>query len=151
MFRGRHSHTLDTKGRVSIPSGFRMELQRRSEQPPIVTNGVTHAGECLWLYPYEDWRAFEDRLMALSPDDMDAQAYVRFMISGATECPIDNQGRTLLPAHLREFAKLEKEVVIAGVGSRIEIWNKSKFDEDQTNTQAHFPRISRSVTKMGES
>ena len=69
--------------------------------------------------------------LCLSPDDLDAQAYVRFMISGATECPIDNQGRTLLPAFLREFAKLEKEVVICGVGSRLEIWNKAKFDEEE--------------------
>jgi MraZ protein len=127
-----------------------MELQRRSEQPPIVTNGVTPAGECLWLYPYEDWREFEDRIVKLSPDNLDAQAYVRFMISGATECPIDNQGRTLLPGFLREFAKLEKEVVICGVGSRIEIWNKAKFDEDQTNTQAHFQRISSVVANLGD-
>ncbi len=127
-----------------------MELQSRSEQAPIVTNGVTEAGECLWLYRYEDWCEYESRLVGLAPDNLDVQAYVRFMVSGATECPIDNQGRTLLPAFLREYAKLEKEVTIAGVGTRIEIWNKAKFDEDQTNTQAHFQRIASVVADLGE-
>ncbi len=150
MFRGRFSHTIDTKGRVSIPSGFRMELQRRSERPPIVTNGVTSAGECLWLYPYEDWCEYESRIVGLSPDNLDAQSFVRFMVSGATECPIDNQGRSLLPAFLRDYAKLGREVTIAGVGARIEIWNKTKFDEDQTNTQVNFQRIASVVSNLGD-
>jgi len=151
MFRGRYAHTLDTKGRVSIPSVFRTELNRRSDRPPIVTNGVTPAGECLWMYSFEDWCDFENRIVALSPDNLDAQSYVRFMISGATECPIDNQGRTLLPGFLREHAKLDREVVIAGVGRRIEIWNKTMFDDDQSNTQAHFQRISSVVSELGDS
>lgn len=149
MFRGRFSHTIDTKGRVSIPSGFRVELQRRSERAPIVTNGVTEAGECLWLYPYEDWCDFENRIVNLAPDNLDVQAYVRFMVSGATECPIDNQGRTLLPQFLRDYAKLQREVTIAGVGTRIELWNKSLFDEDQSRTQVNFQRIASAVTGLG--
>ncbi len=150
MFRGRFSHTIDTKGRVSIPSGFRVELQKRSDRPPIVTNGVTPAGKCLWLYPYDDWCDFEQRIVGLSPDNLDAQSYVRFMVSGATECPIDNQGRTLLPAFLRDYAEFDREITIAGVGSRIELWNKAKFDEDQMNTQLHFQRISSVVADLGD-
>ncbi len=151
MFRGRFSHTIDAKGRVSIPSGFRLELQSRSEQAPIVTNGVTGAGKCLWLYRYEDWCEYESRLVGLAPDNLDVQSYVRFMVSGATECPIDNQGRSLLPGFLREYAKLDREVTIAGVGTRIEIWNKTKFDDDQSNTQAHFQRIASVVAGLGDS
>ncbi len=151
MFRGRYSHTIDTKGRVSIPSDFRSELHRRSERAPIVTNGVTPAGECLWLYSYDDWCAYEDRIVNLSPDNLDAQSFVRFMVSGATECPIDNQGRSLLPGFLREYAKLDREVTIAGVGKRIEIWNKTKFDDDQLNTQAHFQRIASVVAELRDS
>jgi len=148
MFRGRFYHTIDAKGRVSIPSGFRLELQSRSEQAPIVTNGVTEAGECLWLYRYEDWCEYESRLVGLAPDNLDVQSYVRFMVSGATECPIDNQGRTLLPAFLREHAKLGREVTIAGVGTRIEIWNKSLFDENQSRTQENFQRIASVVAGL---
>ena len=148
MFRGRFYHTVDAKGRVSIPSGFRLELQSRSEQAPIVTNGVTGAGKCLWLYRYEDWCEYEAHLVGLAPNDMDVQSYVRFMVSGATECPIDGQGRTLLPPFLREHGKLGREVTIAGVGTRIEIWNKSLFDENQSGTQDDFQRIASVVAGL---
>jgi MraZ protein len=148
MFRGRFYHTIDAKGRVSIPSGFRLELQGNSERAPIVTNGVTGSGNCLWLYRYEDWCEFESRLAGLPPQNLDVQAYMRFMVSGASECPIDNQGRTLLPAHLREWAQLGREVTIAGVGARVEIWNKSLFDENQSKTQEDFQRIASVVAGL---
>ncbi len=150
MFRGRFFHTIDAKGRVSIPSGFRLELQSRSDNAPIITNGPPDALACLWLYPYEDWCKFESRVATLSPDNLKVQQYVRFMISGATECPIDAQGRTLLPQYLRDYAKLEREVAIAGVGTRIELWNKSLFDEDQSNTQADFQEISAAVAELNQ-
>jgi MraZ protein len=148
MFRGRFFHTIDAKGRVSIPSGYRLDLQSSSEQAPIVTNAVTESGECLWLYRYEDWCSYESRLVDLAPDDLDVQAYVRFMVSGATECPIDSQGRTLLPAFLREYGKLGREVTFAGAGKRIEIWNKSLFDENQARTQENFQRIASVVAGL---
>ena len=148
MFRGRFSHTVDAKGRVSIPSGFRVELQRRSDRAPIITNGVTQGGPCLWLYPYDDWCEYESRIVGLAPNNLDVQSFSRFMISGATECPIDNQGRTLLPAYLRDFAQLDREVTIAGVGSRIELWSTSLFDSDQSRTQAEFPRIAEVVSNL---
>jgi MraZ protein len=125
-----------------------LELQGRSEHAPIVTNGVTEAGNCLWLYGYEDWCEYESRIVKLAPNNLDVQAYVRFMVSGATECPIDGQGRTLLPAFLREHAKLEREVTINGVGPRIEIWNKALFDENQTRTQEDFQRIAAVVAGL---
>jgi len=87
-------------------------------------------------------------VIGLAPDNLDVQAYVRFMVSGATECPIDSQGRTLLPAFLREHAKLGREVTIAGVGTRIEIWNKALFDENQTRTQENFQRIASVVAGL---
>jgi MraZ protein len=150
MFRGRYFHTIDAKGRVSIPSGYRLELQSSSEQAPIVTNAVTESGECLWLYRYEDWCGYESRLVELAPNNLDVQAYVRFMVSGATECPIDSQGRTLLPAFLREYAKLGREVTFAGAGKRIEIWNKSQFDENQARTQENFERIASVVASLDQ-
>ena len=150
MFRGRFSHTIDAKGRVSIPSGFRLELQRRSERAPIITNGVTPAGACLWLYPYDDWCDYESRIVALAPNNLDVQAFARFMISGATECPIDGQGRTLLPAYLREYSKLEREVTIAGVGKYIELWSTPLFDSDQARTQDQFMRIAEVVSNLDE-
>jgi len=145
MFRGRFVHTMDSKGRVSIPSGFRLELQRRSERAPILTN----ADQCLVLYPYEDWCDYEQQIVGRASFDPDAQAFARMMISGASECPIDAQGRILVPPVLRELARLEREAVIAGVGPRIELWDKARFDADLQKTQARFPEISSAMARLG--
>jgi len=144
MFRGRFVHTIDSKGRISIPSGFRMELERRSERAPILTN----AFGCLHLYPFEDWCEVERRIVENETEDVDFQAYQRMMISGAAECPIDKQGRLLLPQYLRDHAGLEREVTIAGVGPRIEIWDKARFDADLMKTQARFHEIASTVAGL---
>ena len=122
---------------MSIPSGYRMELERRSEGAPIVTTGY----ECLHLYPFDDWRTVEREIVEKATENLDSQAYQRMMISGAAECPIDKQGRMLIPQYLREHAGLEREVTIAGVGQRIEIWDKARFDADLKKTQANYPEI----------
>lgn len=136
---------MDSKGRVSIPSGFRVEFERRSERAPILTN----ADQCLLLYPYEDWCQFEERIVGLSAFDPNVQAFARMMISGASECPIDAQGRILVPPVLREHAGLERETVIAGVGPRVELWNKDRFDADLLKTQARYHEISSAMAKLG--
>ena len=125
-----------------------MELQRRSEHAPIVTNGVRNAGPCLWLYPYEDWRAYETRIDGLAPDDLDVQDFVSLMISGASECPIDGQGRILLPGLLRKHAKLKRDVMFAGVGTRIEIWDTTLFEEGRARTLRDFQRIASVVAGL---
>jgi MraZ protein len=146
MFRGRFVHTIDAKNRMSLPAGFRQELQERSEHPPILTN----AHECLDLYPYEDWLEFEEKIVSIAAVDPEAQAYTRWMVSGATPCPIDKQGRILVPPHLREHAGLQREVTVAGVGPKIELWEKARFNANLTKAQARFPEIAQSVAeKLG--
>lgn len=139
-------HTIDTKNRMSLPAGFRQELQRRSDQPPILTN----AHECLDLFPFEDWLEFEERIVGIASVDPEAQAYARMMISGATPCPIDKQGRILVPPHLRDHAGLDREVTVAGVGPKIELWDKARFEANLTQTNARYPEMARSVAaKLG--
>lgn len=131
-------HTIDSKNRMSLPVGFRTELQRRSDQPPILTN----AHQCLELHPYEDWQRFEERIVGIATIDPRAQALARMMVSGAVECPIDRQGRILVPQHLREYAGLEREVTVAGVGPKIELWNSARFEANLIQTQARYEEIS---------
>jgi MraZ protein len=138
MFRGRFVHTIDSKNRMSLPAGFRMELQRRSDHPPILTN----AHQCLELHPYEDWQQFEERIVGIATIDPRAQALARMMVSGAVECPVDRQGRILVPQHLREYAGLEREVTVAGVGPKIELWNSARFEANLIQTQARYEEIS---------
>ena len=121
-----------------------MELERRSERAPILTN----AFGCLHLYPYEDWCEVERKIVENESANPDFQAYQRMMISGAAECPIDKQGRMLLPQYLRDLAGLEREVTIAGVGPRVEIWDKARFDADLMKTQARFNEIASTVAGL---
>ena len=145
MFRGRYLHTIDAKGRVSLPAEFRTELQRRSDRPPVLTNML----DCLALFSRDEWDAYEDRLASVDAFRVEGHEMQRFMISGATECAPDSQGRILIPQYLREHALLDKDVTIAGVGARIEIWDRTRFAQDLARTQARFREISAEVSKIG--
>ena len=146
MFRGRFIHTIDAKNRMSLPAPFRQDLQRRSEHAPILTN----AHECLFLYAFEDWCDLEREFMSYPTIQPDVEAFVRMMISGATDCPIDRQGRILVPPHLRAHANLEREVTIAGVGPKIELWDKARFEANLTHTLAHYHEIASAVGSLGK-
>ena len=143
MFRGRHAHTIDAKGRVSIPAAYRTRLQRRSDQPPILTGDHRY----LKLYPFEDWCEYEERIVAQAAVDPDAQDFVRLVISRAVETPIDKQGRILVPQYLRAHAHIEKDVTFAGVGQTVEIWNSLSFEESLEQTQVNFPALSRGMAE----
>lgn len=143
MFRGRYVHTIDAKNRMSLPASFRQQLQEDGDGPPI----LTHAHRCLDLYRHEDWLAFESQIVEAAAVNPKVQAYARVMISGATECPIDKQGRILVPPHLREYAGLEREVTVAGVGPKIELWNTARFEEILTQTQANFEDMAMFVSE----
>ena len=146
MFRGRYVHTIDAKNRMSLPASFRLELTRRGDRPPILTNGH----ECLDLYAFEDWIEYERRITEIADVDPAAQAFARMRISGAAECPIDRQGRILVPPHLRAHAGLEREVTVAGIGPRIELWDRARFESSLNKTQAHYPETAAAVAgKLG--
>ncbi len=126
MFRGRHDHTIDKKGRLSIPSGFRMEIQRRSEKPPVLTRETNH----LLLFPYDEWMEFEDYMNQADPMDIPNQRRNRFYRVNATDAPIDSQGRILIPKHLRDGVNLERDVTVTGMGPKIEIWDTAALDDE---------------------
>lgn len=126
MLIGEYEHTLDAKGRVSMPA----KLRRDMGEAFVVTKGLDG---CLFAFSLEEWSNFENKLKALPLSDRNARNFVRFFLAGATECEIDKQGRFLIPANLRTAVSLEKETIIIGVGTRIEIWDKStwlKKDEE---------------------
>jgi len=143
-FRGRFDHTLDNKGRVSVPAGFRMEIQRLGgDRAPILTRGRDH----LRLYPAETWDAIEARLSAKSSLLPDVQDYQRLLIGGCTECPVDAQGRITIPAVLRDFAGLDGKITLAGVLDKIEIWNSESFEASQQLTLRRLVEIETSVDR----
>ncbi len=122
MFMGEYNHTIDAKGRLIIPSKFREILGDAF----VVTKGLDG---CLFVYDNQEWKRFEEKLRSLPITNKEARQFVRFFLAGATEAEVDKQGRILIPNVLREFAEITKDVVLVGVGSRIEIWSRERFEE----------------------
>ena len=120
MLIGEYEHSLDSKNRIIMPSKFRDDIGEKF----IVTKGLDG---CLFAYSISEWKNFEEKLRSLPLSNKDARAFSRFFFAGATDCILDKQGRFLIPWNLREFAELEKDLVIVGMNSRIEIWAKNKW------------------------
>ena len=127
MFMSEYNHTLDTKGRLIIPAKFREILGEEF----VISKGMDG---CLFVYANDVWNAFEQKLSSLPLIIKEARQFARFFLAGAATVEVDKQGRILLPAHLREFAGLEKDVVLVGVGSRVEIWSKDKWENMNSDT-----------------
>mgnify|MGYP000427699645 FL=1 len=122
MLMGEYSHSLDTKGRLIMPAKLRQDIGDKF----ILTKGLDG---CLFAFSQTEWNNFEEKLKGLPLSDKNARNFVRFFLSGATECEIDKQGRFLIPTNLRISANLEKDAIIIGVGTRIEIWNKETWEK----------------------
>jgi MraZ protein len=145
MFRGQFSHTIDSKNRVSIPSGFRVELQKSGGQAPILSDDQG----CLVLYPYAEWCTYEDKILAASTTNSRVRKFTRLKLSSATETPIDSQGRILIPPFLRERAGLTRDVMIIGHGKNIELWDPERFEADINETQEHYDEIADVISGLG--
>lgn len=140
MFMGEYNHTIDTKGRLIIPSKFREQLGDEF----IVTKGLDG---CLFVFPKNEWELFEEKLRDLPLTQKNARKFVRFFVAGANLCELDKQGRILLPQPLREFAQLDKDVVLSGNINRIEIWSKEKWAEN--NAYDDMDDIAEQMTDLG--
>lgn len=121
MFMGEYNHSIDPKGRLIVPAKFRESLGDMF----VVTQGLDG---CLFVYPNEEWQAFEEKLKTLPMANKDARKFVRFFLAGAAQVELDKQGRILLPSNLRSFAGLEKDCALVGVGTRVEIWDKERWE-----------------------
>ena len=140
MLIGEYEHTLDVKGRLIMPAKLRIDMGEKF----IVTKGLDG---CLFAFSQNEWLNFETKLKSLPLSDKNARNFVRFFLSGATECELDKQGRFLIPNNLRIAASLEKEAVIIGVGTRLEIWNKETWQNCDDNISADV--IAENMTMLG--
>lgn len=138
MFTGSYEHTVDAKGRLIVPSKFREELGEKF----IITFGLDG---CLYMYPMNKWEDFVNQLSTLR-GDKDSRALQRYFLASAVESEIDKQGRTLIPATLREKVNIEKNVMIVGMMGKIEIWDKELWD----NNNAEFGDINEIAERLAE-
>jgi MraZ protein len=126
LFRGRYEHSIDAKGRTSVPSRFREVMTAQGDSKLVLTTGLD---TCLVAYPMAEWLAFEKRLSALPQFDADVVTLKRIYVSGAVECEVDKVGRLLIPAALRKHGGLKRDALWAGMGSYIELWAKETFED----------------------
>ncbi len=142
MFIGEYEHNVDVKGRIIMPSKLREEIGDKF----IITKGLDG---CLFAYSQTEWANFEEKLKSLPLAQKNARNFVRFFLSGAVECEIDKQGRFLIPANLREHANLDKEIVIIGVGTRLEIWNRDTWKNYSSDENISADEIAENMTMLG--
>ena len=142
MLIGEFTHSIDPKGRITIPSKFREELSEGF----VITKGFDN---CLFLYPLAEWDKIETKLKNLPMTNKNVRSFVRTFFSGAEDTNIDKQGRVLLPQNLREHALIEKEAVIIGVSTRVEIWSKSSWDDYNLNEGLSYEEMAEKMAELG--
>ena len=142
MLIGEYDHSLDSKGRLIMPAKLRDDMGEKF----IITTGLYG---CLFGFSLSEWEKFEDKLKTLPITNKNARNFVRFFLSGATECELDKQGRFLIVSKLREGAGLDKDVTIIGAGTRIEIWDKQKWEEHNSEENLSIEEIEKNMEELG--
>ncbi len=138
---GEFQHSVDDKGRMIVPVKFREGLGSSF----VMTRGLD---KCLFVYPMNEWETLEGKLKELPMTRADARSFVRFFLSGATECELDKQGRILIPATLREYANLEKDCVVIGVSNRVEIWSQASWMDYSQSAAESFALIAENLVDL---
>lgn len=127
MFRGSSYHTIDAKGRIIIPTRFRELVSGDGDGDGLMLSGMDGG---LVAYPYEKWKEVEDKILRLAEKSTAMRRFRRVFIGGSSDCPLDKNGRILVPPSLRQYAVLEKDIVLVGVLDHFEIWARDKWDAE---------------------
>ncbi len=127
MFRGRYEHTIDTKGRLSIPSRFREVLLGKGDERLVITNFVIDSMRCLDVYPLDEWLQFEEEIRKKPKFDRRMMMFQNYYLAGACECDVDKQGRILVPPLLRQYGGLKRDVVLVAALEKFRVWDKETW------------------------
>lgn len=142
MFIGEYQHTVDPKKRLALPSKFRKELGRKI----VITRGLD---KCLFVYPLKTWQILAEKLGTLPMGESGTRSFVRLMLAGAVDLDVDVQGRVLLPDYLKEYAGLNKNVVVAGLFNRLEVWDEAKWGSYKHAAEENTDQIAEQLGKLG--
>ena len=143
MFIGEYEHTIDPKSRIIMPAKFREGLGEKF----VITKSFTD--NCLVAYSEEEWANFENKLKTLPTTDKDALRFIRAFFSAAIECEIDKQGRILISSKLKEYAKLEKDVIIIGALTKVEIWSKEVWEGYSNDDGISSDEVAEKLAALG--
>lgn len=142
MFLGEYTHNLDLKGRIAVPVKFRQKLSGGA----IITRGLDR---CLFVFGNKEWEVLAQKLISLPLAQSNSRAFARLMLAGAMDVELDNQGRILVPDYLRSYSGLKKEVVVAGLYNRIEIWDSEVWKEYKNKTESQSDEIAEKLSELG--
>ena len=147
MFRGSSFHTIDNKGRLIIPARFRQFI--KSEEGDGVM--ISRMDSCLVAYPFKEWRSLENKILSLAETSENMRRFRRVFIGGAFECACDKQDRILIPQSLRQYADLDKEIVLVGVLEHFEIWARQKWEQENIALEKDFKKeeVRNEIAKLG--
>ena len=119
---------MTDKGRVSIPAKFREVCRDKYTDETLI---ITNFDKCLVAYPLKEWNEIEKKVSSLPQFKQEVISFLRYLMGGAVDCPLDGQGRVLIPQSLRTHARIDKEVIMLGMLTRIEIWSKEVWEEEE--------------------
>jgi len=142
MFLGEFKHSLDLKGRLAIPAKFRSGLSGGA----VITRGLD---KCLFVFPQKEWEVLASKLMNLPLSQSGSRAFVRLMLSGASDVEFDTQGRILIPDSLRSYAGLLKKAVVTGLYNRIEVWDEEEWKKYKSKTESASDEIAEKLGQLG--
>ena len=142
MLIGEYTHTLDPKRRLSLPSKWRRELGKKL----VVTRGLDN---CLFVYPLAEWKKITDKVAELPLGQAGTRGFNRFFLSGAVEAEVDSVGRILVPDFLHEFAGLSNKVVLAGIHTRVEIWDEKKWTQYKKAIEGQADELAEKLGDIG--
>lgn len=142
MFLGEFEHSIDSKGRLTIPAKFKEQLAGGI----VVTRGLDG---CLWAFSREEWQQVSERITSLPMANTEARRFTRFMFSSASESIPDRNGRVIIPQKLLQHANIDRDVVVAGVMNKIEIWNPARWQEEQSKVTEDPESLAAQLADLG--
>lgn len=142
MFIGEYSHTLDEKGRISLPKKFRASFA----EGLVVTRGLDH---CLWVYSLEEWQKMAEKIASLPVTQKNARSFSRLMLAGAMDLDLDRAGRINLPDYLKSYANINKKVVVCGMYNRLEIWPKENWEDFKNKMEDESEDVAENLSEIG--
>ena len=146
MFKGQYLHTIDSKGRIKVPSKIREVLNAKDANKMILTKGLDL---CISAYTLEEWQKVTQEVLNYPQTDSKVRAFNRIFIGSAIDCDIDRQGRMIIPANLREYAKIDKEIMIIGIISKLEIWSRELWLNYEGGAVDSYEDIAEHLGKIG--
>lgn len=145
MFYGEFEHALDRKGRLIIPARFREALKEHYIERFFITRGLD---KCLFMFAEDEWRLQEQKFKSMSFTKSEYRRFNRVYFSGACELVPDKQGRVLIPAYLKDYAEIKKEVYIIGVSNRIEIWSRKNWQDYYSTAKEAFEEVAEKLIEL---